>query len=56
MNLDIYGFLEPLSIQRFGNKKMDCRLIYKDGFKNPERGFTLPLLFICKLHFFIFWS
>jgi len=24
-NPDIYGFLEPQSIQKYGNKKMDCQ-------------------------------
>ena len=37
-------------------RKWSARLIYKDEFKNPERGFTLPLLFICKLDIFIFLS
>jgi len=35
-------------------KKWNARLIHRDGFQNTEKEFTLALLFMRKLLFFIF--
>ena len=50
-------FMDFLSLKVYKGleiEKWNAKLIYRDGFQNPEKEFTLPLLFMRKLLFFIF--
>jgi len=47
-------FMDFLSLKVYKGleiKKWNARLIYRDGFQNPGKEFTLSQLFMCKFTF-----